>query len=121
MDKAKYKQVKAAVGTLVGLIMAFSVIRNTWALAGVGVLFAMGLLYLAKQRVPDIRYDERTKIVREKAANATLSLVTVLLAVVGIGLVETSFWGYTANRDIGYIMAFMANIMISTSAGMRCL
>ena len=116
MDKETYNRIRAVVATLVGITMAVSVIRNTWALALGGVLLGMVVLITAKKKVDDVLYDERTKIVREKAASATLGLVTVLLAVVGIGLIETSFWGYTANRELGYMMAFLANIILGVNA-----
>ena len=116
MDKETYNRIRAVVAALVGITMAVSVIRNTWALALGGVLLGMVVLITAKKKVDDVLYDERTKIVREKAASATLGLVTVLLAVVGIGLIETSFWGYTANRELGYMMAFLANIILGVNA-----
>lgn len=116
MDKTTYNRIRAAIGVFVGLIMAISILRNTWALALGGVLLSMVVLYLAKQRVSVPLYDERTKTVREKAASATLGLITVLLAVVGIGLVETSYWGFTANRELGYMMAFLANIILGVNA-----
>jgi len=116
MDKETYNRIRAVVATLVGITMAVSVIRNTWALALGGVLLGMVVLITAKKKVDEVLYDERTKIVREKAASATLGLVTVLLAVVGIGLIETSFWGYTANRELGYMLAFLANIILGVNA-----
>ena len=50
---------------------------------------------------------------REKAANATLGIVTVGFAMVGLGLIETSYWGYTANRDLGYIFAYIAFVIMA--------
>ena len=116
MDKETYNRIRAVVATLLGITVAVSIIRNTWALALGGVLLGMVVLITAKKKVDDVLYDERTKIIREKAASATLGLVTVLLAVVGIGLIETSFWGYTANRELGYMMAFLANIILGVNA-----
>jgi uncharacterized membrane protein len=116
MDKETYNRIRTAIAGLVGLIMAISILRQTWALALGGVLLSMVILYVSKQRVTVPLYDERTKIVREKAATTTLSLITVLLAVVGIGLVEVSYWRYPAYRDIGYMMAFLANIILGVNA-----
>jgi len=116
MDKETYNRIRAAVAALIAIIIAVSVLRNTWSLALGGVLLGMAVLYTAKKRVDQVLYDERTKIVREKAANATLGLVTVMLAVVGIGLIETSYWGCTANRELGYMMAFLANIILGVNA-----
>ena len=116
MDKETYNRIRAGVAAGIGIIMAVSILRNAWALALGGVLLGMVILYLAKQRVKEIIYDERTKQVREKAANATLGLITVLLAVVGILLIETTYWGYSSNRELGYMMAFLANIILGINA-----
>ena len=116
MDKETYNRIRAAVATGVGLVMAFSVLRNSWALASGTVILAMVILYAAMKQVDVVLYDERTKIIREKAANATLNLVTVAFAFIGLGLIETSFWGYTTNRDYGYLFAYIAFIIMGINA-----
>lgn len=115
MDKATYNRIRAGVAAGIGIVIAFSVIRNSWALAIASVLTGMVVLYVAKQRVDAVLTDERTSLIREKAASATLSIVTVSMVIIGIILVETSFWGYPANKDLGYLMAFMANIILGVN------
>ena len=116
MDKETYNRIRAAVATGVGLVMAFSVLRNSWALASGTVILAMVILFAAKKQVDVVLYDERTVIIREKAANATLNLVTVAFAAIGLGLIETSFWGYNANRDFGYLFTYVAFIIMAINA-----
>ena len=94
MDKETYNRIRAATAVGIGIITAISVIKNTWALATGGIILGMIVLIIAKRQVSEILYDERTKIVREKSANATIGVVTVGFAAVGLGLIETSFWGY---------------------------
>jgi len=112
MDKATYNRIRAIVAVGIGLVMAFSVLRNSWALASGSVALAMGILFIARKQVNEVLHDERSIIIREKAANATLNLVVVAFAVIGLGLVETSFWGYTANREYGYVFAYIALIIM---------
>jgi uncharacterized membrane protein len=116
MDKETYNRVKAAVAVGVGIVMAISVLRNSWALAMGIVALAMVILYTAKKRVDIILYDERTKTVREKAANATLGIVTIMFATVGLALIETSYWGYTVNRSYGYLFAYLALIIMAINS-----
>ena len=116
MDKETYNRIRAAVAAGLGIVMAFSVLRNSWALATGSVILSMIILIIAKQRVDVVLYDERTKIVREKAANATLGIVTVGFAAVGLGLIETSYWGYAANRDLWYIFAYIAFIIMAINS-----
>ena len=116
MDKQTYNRIRAIVAAGLGIIIAFSVLRNSWALATGSVILSMIILIIAKQRVDEILYDERTKIIREKAANATLGIVTVGFAAVGLGLIETSYWGFAANKDLGYIFAYIAFIIMAINA-----
>lgn len=116
MDKKRYNQVRAAVAAGIGIVMAYSVMRSSWALAMVSVLLAMAVLYAAKQRVDEVLYDERTRLIREKAATTTLGIVTVAMAAGGLLLVEASFRGYTAYRDLGYLLAFAANVILGVNA-----
>jgi uncharacterized membrane protein len=116
MDKETYNRIRAAVAVGISILMAYSVLKNSWALATGSVALGMIVLVLAKRQVDVVLYDERTKIVREKAANATLGIVTVGFAAVGLGLIETSFWGYAANRDLGYTFAYIAFIIMAINA-----
>lgn len=113
MDKETYNRIRAIVAVGIGIVMAFSVLTNSWALATGAVALAMGVLFISRKQVDEVLYDERNIIIRQKAANATLSLVIVAFAVIGLGLVETSFWGYAANRDYGYLFTYIALIIMS--------
>lgn len=116
MNKEAYNRIRAGTATVLGIIMAISVIRNTWTLALTGILLGIVVLYLAKQRVNVPLHDERTRTIREKAANTTLSMITILLALIGILLVEASLWGYAAYKETGYMLAFLANIILGVNA-----
>ncbi len=115
MDKETYNRIRAGVTVGVGIVMAFSVLRNSWALGMGTVILALVILYTARRQVDAVLFDERTIIIREKAANATLNLVTVAFAAIGLGLIETSFWGYAANRDYGYLFAYIALIIMGVN------
>ena len=112
MDKETYNRIRAATAFGISIIVAYSVIRGSWALATGAIILAMIILVAAKRSVDQVLYDERTKLVREKAANATLGIVTVGFAAIGLGLIETSFWGYSGNRDLGYTFAYIALIIM---------
>ena len=113
MDKETYNRIKAATGAGIGIIVAYSSIVNSWALASSAVGLGIVILLIAKQRVDQVLYDERTKIIREKSANATIGIVTVGFGAVGLMLIETSFWGYTANKEYGYIFAYIALLIMA--------
>ena len=113
MDKETYNRIKATTGAGIGIIAAYSAIVNSWALASSAIVLGIVILLVAKKRVDQVLYDERTKSVREKSANATLGIVTVGFAAVGLMLIETSFWGYTANKEYGYIFAYISLLIMA--------
>jgi uncharacterized membrane protein len=113
MDKETYNRIKATTGAGIGIIAAYSAIVNSWALVSSAIVLGIVILLVAKKRVDQVLYDERTKSVREKSANATLGIVTVGFAAVGLMLIETSFWGYTANKEYGYIFAYISLLIMA--------
>ncbi|MCW4012310.1 MAG: DUF2178 domain-containing protein [Candidatus Bathyarchaeota archaeon] len=113
MDKETYNRVKIITGAGVSIIAVYSSMVNSWALASSAIVLAIVIIIAAKQSVDQVLYDERTKTVREKSANATLGIVTIGFAAVGLMLIETSFWGYTANEEYGYIFAYISLLIMA--------
>ena len=116
MDKANYNKIRAAVAGATGLLMAFSVIRETYALAAITVILGMAVLFVAKSNVKQVIYDERDVIVRQKAATATVSIVTVGISLSGYGIVALHNMGYTVPLDIGYLLAYLGILIMGLNA-----
>ena len=112
MDRKTYYKIRAGVAAGISMMMAYSVLNNSWAMATGTVALGMIILVVAKKQVDAILYDERTKVIREKAANATVGLVTVAFAVIALILIETSYWGYPDNGLYGYLLAYIALIIM---------
>jgi uncharacterized membrane protein len=116
MDMEQYNRVKAAVGAAVGLVAAVSVINNSFTLLLATVTLGMVVLYAAKQRVPEVQVDERTSLIRQKAAATTLGITTILMAAAGIVLIFASRQGLVDFEQLGYMLAFQANIILGVNA-----
>jgi uncharacterized membrane protein len=112
MDKKTYQLIRSAVAAGIGIIMALSIIREAYAFAAVSVAVAMLVLYLSKKNVKEVLYDERSAMVQQKAASATVSLVTVGFTVIGIALVEANSLGFNVPVDIGYSLTYVALIIL---------
>jgi uncharacterized membrane protein len=116
MNKEQYNRVKAAVAAAVGIVAAVSVINDSFTLLLAAVTLGMVVLYAAKQRVAEVQVDERISLIRQKAAATTLGITTILMAAAGILLVFASRQGLVNLEQLGYTLAFQANIILGMNA-----
>jgi len=116
MNTEQYNRVKAAVAAAVGIVAAVSVINDSFTLLLATVTLGMVVLYAAKQRVAEVQVDERTSLIRQRAAATTLGITTVLMAAAGILLVFASRQGLVDLEQLGYALAFQANIILGVNA-----
>jgi len=116
MNTEQYNRVKAAVAATVGIVAAVSVINDSFTLLLATVTLGMVVLYAAKQRVAEVQVDERTSLIRQKAAATTLGITTIIMATAGILLVFASRQGLVDLEQLGYTLAFQANIILGVNA-----
>jgi len=116
MNTEQYNRVKATAAVIVGIVAAVSAVNNSFTMLLAAVTLGMVVLYAAKQRVSEVQVDERTSLIRQKAAATTLGVTTVLMAVVGILLIFTSRQGIADLEQLGYALAFQANIILGVNA-----
>jgi len=116
MNTEQYNKVKAAIAAAVGIAAAVSVVNNSFTLLLVTITLGMVVLYAAKQRVGEVQVDERTSLIRQRAAATTLGITTILMAAAGILLVFASRQGLADLEQLGYTLAFQANIILGINA-----
>jgi len=116
MNTEQYNRVKATVAVAVGIVAAVSAVNNSFTLLLAAVTMGMVVLYATKQRVSEVQVDERTSLIRQKAATTTLGVTTVLTAAVGILLIFASRQGLMDLEQLGYALAFQANIILGVNA-----
>jgi uncharacterized membrane protein len=98
------------------MLMAVGVVRNSISIALAAVTFGIITLYLLRRGLTEIEHDERTVLIRSKAASTTLAIVTVGMAVTGLSLVFLSGQGIGNYEQGGYLLAFQANIILALNA-----
>jgi uncharacterized membrane protein len=116
MNTDQYNRVRAAVAAAIGIVAALSVVNNSFTLLLGAVTLGMVVLYVARQRVHEVQVDERTSLIRQKAAATTLGITTVLMAAAGILLIFASRQGLVDLEQLGYALAFQANIILGINA-----
>jgi len=112
----KYKRVRDAIIVTIAALMAFAVVQNSILIALAAVTFGIVSLYLLRRGLTEIVYDERTILIRSKAASATLAIITVGMAIIGLSLIFLSGQGIGNYEQIGYLLAFQTNIILALDA-----
>ena len=98
------------------MLMAFGVIQNSIFIGLAAVTFGIVTLSLLRRGVTEIEHDERTILIRSKAASATLAIITLGMAVIGLSLIFLSGEGMGNYEQVGYLLAFQANIILAINA-----
>ncbi|MDD3532361.1 MAG: DUF2178 domain-containing protein [Candidatus Shapirobacteria bacterium] len=81
MNNKKYRQIRVLVIFFVGIIVAISLLQDSFLLSAVGIITGLLFLVLVRSKTK-IRLDEREKTIREKAANLTYA---IFAPTIGIG------------------------------------
>jgi uncharacterized membrane protein len=116
MKLETYKRIRSAIAVAIATLMAFGVVRNSVFLALAAVTFGIITLYLLRRGLTEVEHDERTVLITSKAASATLAIITVGVAVIGLSLIFLSGQGIGNFEQVGYLLAFQANIILALRA-----
>ena len=119
MELETYKKVKSAVAALIGIVVAYGVLQNNISIAIAGVTIGMILLLITGRSIKEVTRDERSIIIQNKAASATLSVTIVGLAIVGLSMVFLGRQGIGNLEETGYLLAILANFILLLNAALN--
>jgi uncharacterized membrane protein len=116
MKLETYTRYRSLIVVAIAMLMAVAVIQNSIFIAVAAVTFGVLSLSLVRRRLTEIEIDERSILIHSKAASATLAIITVGMAVIGLSLIFLSGQGIGHYEQIGYALAFQANIILTLRA-----
>lgn len=116
MNLESYRLTQRAVAAAIGILVAVGVAQNNILVPIVTVTVGMLILYLARRRIQETSHDERTILIQQKAAQATLSITIVAIAFTGLGLILLSKQGLFNYEQEGYKLAFLSLFIMSAKA-----
>ena len=111
-----YNRIRTAIAFATAIFMAYGVLQNNIFIAVVAVTSGIVALYISRRGLTEIVHDERTILIRSKAASATVAITTVAMAIVGLSLVFLSGQGIGHYEQIGYLLAYQATIILCLNA-----
>jgi uncharacterized membrane protein len=116
MKLETFKRFRSGIVVTIAMFMAFGVIQNSIFIALATVTFGIITLSLLRRGLTEIEHDERTILIRSKAASATLAIITTGMAVIGLSLIFLGGQGIGNYEQVGYLLAFQANIILALRA-----
>jgi uncharacterized membrane protein len=116
MKLNEYKKIMMVIVFAVGVLIAYSVTQNSTFIAVVAVTFGIVFLHVLRRGLSEVEHDERTVIIRNKSASATLAIITASMAIIGLSLVFLSGQGTGDYEQIGYLLAYQANFILILNA-----
>jgi len=112
MEFGTYKRARSAITVIIGAVVAYAVLQNSILIALAGVTIGLMTMLILRRSVTNVMHDERSAMIQNKAASATLALTTIGLAVVGLSMVFLGRQGIDDFEGTGYILAITANFVL---------
>ena len=116
MKLETYKKIRTVIVFAIAILTAYGALQNNIFIVVVAVTSGIVALSISRRGLTEIARDERTILIRSKAASATLAIVTVGMAIVGLLLIFLSGQGIGNYEQVGYLLAFQANIILCLNA-----
>jgi uncharacterized membrane protein len=82
----------------------------------VAVTLGIVALYASRRGLSEVSHDERTVLIRSKAASATLAIITVGMAIIGLSLILLSGYRIGNYEQVGYLLVYQACIVLFLNA-----
>ena len=112
MEFGTYKRARSAITVIIGAVVAYAVLQNSILIALAGVTIGLMTMLILRRSVTNVTHDERSAMIQNKAASATLAITTIGLAVVGLSMVFLGRQGIDDFEGTGYILAITANFVL---------
>jgi uncharacterized membrane protein len=112
MELDTYRRARSVITVLIGAVITYSVLQNSIFIAVAGVTIGLMATLILRSSVTELMHDERSAMIQNKAASATLAITTVGLAVVGLSMVFLGRQDLGDFEGTGYVLAFIANFVL---------
>ena len=112
MTRKTLRILTAVISVVLALVVGWSITAGNFVVPIVAVVLAIGLSYLLRRTTKDVTRDERTTLLYEKAAGATIRFCVPLVAFVGIILFALRQRLSAELVSAGYVLAYVACILL---------
>jgi uncharacterized membrane protein len=108
MKNKTYRTLTALLSGALAMIAGWSITTGNIYIPLIAVAISLGLSYLLKRNVKDITRDERTVLLNQKAAGATIKIFVPLAALCGLILFGSRQRLSAELVSAGYVLSYVA-------------
>jgi len=108
MTSKTLRTLTTIIAVVLALVVGWSIIVGNFFVPIIAVVLAIGLSYLLRRRTEEVTQDERTALLYEKAAGATIRFCVPLVALIGIILFALREHLSPEMEAAGYVLAYVA-------------
>ena len=112
MTRKTLRILTAVISVGLALVVGWSITAGNFVVPIVAVVLAIGLSYLLRRATKDVTRDERTTLLYEKAAGATIRFCVPVAAFVGIILFALRERLSAELVSAGYVLAYVACVLL---------
>jgi uncharacterized membrane protein len=112
MTRKTLRILTAVISVVLALVVGWSITAGNFVVPIVAVVLAIGLSYFLRRATKDVTRDERTTLLYEKAAGATIRFCVPLAAFVGIILFALRQRLSVELVSAGYVLAYVACVLL---------
>ena len=112
----RYRRIRSAIVCAIVALVAYGAFQNSIFIAVVAVTLGIVALHFIRRDLTEVEHDERTLLIKSKAASTTLTFITVAMSIIGLSLIFLSGQGMGNYEQVGYLLAFQANIILVLNA-----
>ena len=98
----------AVIAVALALVVGWSITVGNFFVPIIAVVLTIGLSYFLRRRTKEVTKDERTALLYEKAAGATIRFCVPLVAFIGIILFALRECLSPEMEAAGYVLAYVA-------------
>ena len=117
MTSKTLRTLTAIIAVVLALVVGWSIIAGNFFVPIIAVVLAIGLSYLLRRRTKEVTKDERTALLYEKAAGATIRVCVPLAAFLGIILFALRERLSAEMVAAGYVLAYVACVLLLVHLG----
>ncbi|MGA2574094.1 MAG: DUF2178 domain-containing protein [Candidatus Methanomethylicaceae archaeon] len=112
MNLKEYRRIQALTIFAMMLLVAYGVIQSDIFIGLIAVALGVIFLFYLGKSLTEVVHDERTVIIQNRAASATIAIITVSMTVIGLSLILLNWEGIGNYEQIGYLLAFQASFIL---------
>ena len=117
MRGRNFRVSSALIAAALAIAIGWSIVAGNFIVAIIAVILALGASYLLRRATGAVTQDERTKLLYEKAAGATIRLILPITAVASLILLALQDRVSDDVTLVAYVLAYTICILLLVHLG----